>query len=269
MYMEAMNATEEKARASVTVIITIWKRQYLREQLDALLEQTVLPEEIWIIHYESHVDIRSVVDEYLPVFPAIFVIQSDLNLKYFGRFSIAKHVNSEFVWLLDDDVIPGKSWLERSCKKCRELNAVISCTGRIVPKDDFLPELGRSGDLRKYFVGDCYNDEGMNYCPADTQVDFACNSYFIQSGWITDFWAIWPSTFLSGEDIHLSASLKVTKNINTVVLEQSSVETSGNLKKDYSRDEHSSWIKPGFVEVRETILRHMIGNCGWRPILWS
>lgn len=267
--MKTENAINKTTSASVTVVITVWKRDYLQEQLEALLNQTVLPEQIWIIHYEHHIDPRTVVDQYLPVFPSIFIIQSDLNLKYFGRFSIAKHVSSEYVWLLDDDIIPGKSWLERSCKKCAELNAVISCTGRIIPQGDFLPEKGLNGEIQKYFIGDCYQPGTMNYCPADTLVDFACNSYFIKSQWLTDFWAIWPSTFLSGEDIHLSASLKVMRNVDTVVLAQSCEDTSGNLKKDYSRDEHSSWLKPGFFEIRETILRNMIENRGWKPILWS
>ena len=254
---------------NVTVIITVWKRDYLQEQIASLLDQSVLPAQIWIIHYEHHIDIRPLVEKYLPVYPFIFIIQSDLNLKYFGRFSIAKHVDTEYVWLLDDDVIPGRTWLERCCKKCAELDAVVSCTGRIIPKDDFVPERCLSGEVEKYFIGDSHDPDEMNLCPADTVVDFACNSYFFQSKWITAFWSIWPFTFLSGEDIHLSASLKVARNVPTVVLAQTSADSSGNMKKKYSADEHSSWLKPGFTEIREGILRNLITDRGWRPILWS
>lgn len=253
----------------VTVIINIWKREYLRGQLDALLQQTCLPEEIWIIHYEDHIDVDALQEEYKVIFPHLFRIRSDMNLKYFGRFSIAAHVKSEYVWLLDDDVIPGRKWMQLSHEKCSGMNVIIGATGRIIPPDDFLPEMGTHGNIREYFIGDCYDSGNANYCPCDKVVDFACNSYFLKSEWIRYFWSVWPFTFDSGEDIHLSASLKLRKNITTVVPAQLCEETSGNLQKEFSRDEHASYLKPGFFKTREGVLRNMIQVLGWKPILWS
>ena len=267
--MEKENQISTANSVSVTIIITVWKRNYLEEQIESLLNQTVLPEQIWIIHYEDHIDIRPLIKRYLPVFPSIFIIEADLNLKFFGRYSMAGYVNTEYVWVLDDDVIPGRKWLERSCEKCSELNAVITCTGRIIPKDDFIPEKCSSGEIEKYFIGDSNDADAMHYCPVDTIVDYPCNSYFIKSSWVSDFWAIWPSTFLSGDDIHLSAALKIKRNVPTVVLAQSCGETTGNLRKEYGLDEHKSWLKPGWFETRESILRNLIQVQGWKPILWS
>lgn len=253
----------------VTVIITVWKRLYLEEQLDAILLQTALPSEIWIIHYEDHIDIIQLVNRFRERFPAIFLIRSDKNLKYFGRFSIASHVTSEYTWLIDDDIVPGKRWLELSHQKCAALNAVIGCSGRIIPKGIFVPEKGEYPDPEKYFVGDGNESEEMNCCEEDTIVDFACNSYFIRSRWIRDFWAIWPSTFNSGEDIHLSASLKICQNIPTIVPAQNCAESTGNRKKAYGRDQHSSWLKPGFFTIREGVFRDLITVRGWKPLLWQ
>jgi hypothetical protein len=182
---------------------------------------------------------------------------------------VAVNVKSEFTWVIDDDVIPGKKWLERCCQKCASLNAAISCTGRIIPKGDYSPERGAKMDVSKYFIGDCYNTDKMNYCPEDMVVDYACNSYFFKSEWIKDFWAFWPFTFASGEDMHLSITLKLRRNIDTVVLSQLCVETTGNRNKKYSRDHHSSWRKPDFYDVREAILKNMMDVHGWKPLLWS
>jgi hypothetical protein len=256
-------------QVSVTIIITVYKRTYLGEQLKALLSASVVPEEILILHYENHIDITSVVKQYRKQLPAIHVIDSDLNLKYFGRFSLAVHVKSEFTWVLDDDVIPGRKWLERCCEKCASLNAEISCTGRIIPKGDYSPERGAKPDVAKYFIGDCYNTDKMNYCPEDTVVDYACNSYFFKTEWVKDFWASWPYTLATGEDMHLSVTLKLRRNIDTVVLSQVCADTTGNLNKNYSRDRHSSWRKSDFHDLREALLKNMMEERGWKPLLWS
>lgn len=253
----------------VTVIIAVYKRLYLDEQLQALLGQTVPPAQIWIMQNERHVDINPVVEKYRSLHPHISVIQSDVNLKFFGRFTIAQHVDTEFAWVLDDDVIPGRTWVERCINKCRALNAVIACSGRIIPNNDFVPEKGGAGEWPKYFIGDGYDDAPLNHCPQDTYVDYGCNSYFFKTEWITDFWTVYPSTFKNGDDIHLGASLKMMRNIPTVVLEQRSEEDSGNLKKSYTCDEHSFWLSSTFFETREPVFRNLISERGWKPLLWS
>jgi hypothetical protein len=253
----------------VTVVITVWKRSYLESQLEALSRQTVLPAQVWVIHYEDHIEVQSVIHQFSGKIGSLFYIRSELNFKYFGRFSMASHAPGDYLWVLDDDVIPGTKWLEICYQKCNAHNAVIGCSGRIIPPGDFMPEKGLQGDIDKYFVGDCSPLTAMNYCPADTVVDFACNSYFFKTSWMMDFWSIWPFTFQSGEDIHLSATLKIKKGIATIVPAQLNQETSGNLKREYSRDEHSSWMKPGFYDIREGVFKYLIGTHGWKPVLWE
>jgi hypothetical protein len=255
--------------APVTVIITVWKRNYLQEQLEALLDQTTLPGQIWILQNENHFDVRPLIKGYLERFPSIFVMQSEVNLKCFWRYSMTWHVKDEFVWVLDDDVIPGRKWLEVCCEKCRSLNAVIGCSGRIVPKDDYMPERARSGEILKYFIGDGDESREINYCPEDTVVDYACNSYFFRTEWIKEFWTFLPFSFIHGDDMHLSVSLKLRRNVGTVIPAQLNAESTGNLKKRYGSDQYSSWLKAPFYPVREGVLQNMISTCGWKPILWS
>lgn len=256
-------------KESVTVIITVWKRDYLEEQLQSLVNQSHRPEAIWIIQNENHITIQPVIDKFRRVFPDIFVIHSDFNFKFFGRFSLCSHAASEYILVIDDDVIPSCGWLSVCTQKCGEYDSIISCTGRLIPPGSFRPEEWKEDEMKKYCIGDNFNEDDSNYVPQDTWVDYGCNSYFFRTAWIRHFWEAWPYTFLSGEDIHLSASLMTLRSIPTLVPQQISGDTSGNLKKYYSQDDLSSWRKPGFIDIRESIFEHFIKERNWKPILWK
>lgn len=251
----------------VTIVLNIWKRNHLSEQLNALLTQSVLPTEIWIIHYESNVKIDGVVEFYKKFFPKIMTIESEKNLKYFGRFSIAINISTKFSWIIDDDVIPGIKWMENCVRKCEFLNSIICSTGRIVPKDNFQPEKNHTLNRNQYFVGDI-NFLFKNYCEQDTLVDYGCNSYFFKTEWLRGYWSIWPATFLTGEDIHLSASCKSVLGIDTYVIEQKDPMSCGNTKKAYGNDDTATWKTEDFVQLREIVLKFHILDGNWRPILW-
>lgn len=257
------------AKAGITVIITVWKRKYLAQQLESLIRQSVAPTCIWIIQNENHIDITLAVKQWSLEFPAIFKIHSGFNLKYFGRFSVCNLVETEYVLIIDDDVIPSPSWLETCLEKCKKYNAVISCTGRIVKPGSFRPEEWAGDERIKYFIGDNQSDAQGNFLPADTQVDYGCNSYFFKTEWMRYFWSVWPVTFLSGEDIHLSASLMVTAGIATWVPQQLSETTTGNVAKSYSLDESASWRNPDFINVRESVFKYFIEKKLWTPLLWK
>jgi hypothetical protein len=256
-----------KQIADVTVLLNIWKRNHLEEQLSSVLSQTILPKEIWIVHYEDHVKLKSIVDHFKEIYPPIFLIASAKNLKYFGRFSIAINITTKFTWLLDDDVIPGEKWMENCVTKCESLNSLIACTGRIVPQNNFEPEKVGEVDRKNFFVGDM-TYLFKNYCQEDTLVDYGCNSYFLKSEWLRAFWSVWPATFLSGEDIHLSATCKSVLGINTHVIQQTDNETCGNKKKVYGSDEVASWKQNKFISLRKEVLEYHILNNRWKPIQW-
>lgn len=255
--------------SGITIIITVWKRAYLDFQLKSLVNQSVQPDYILILQNGCHIDIKSVVEQYRNTFPNIYIIHSELNLKYFGRFSICNNVETKYVFVIDDDVIPSTNWLHICLEKCNKYNSIISCTGRIIPPGDFRPEEGKGVDVKKHFIGDCYNSDNKNFSPNDKQVDYGCNSYFLKTEWIRCFWSIWPITFQSGEDIHLSATLMLLKAIPTIVPQQTSEETCGNLKKLYSADLFSSWRNSDFIDIRETIFEFFINEKKWKPLLWN
>lgn len=267
-----MNSTSTKLEyniVDVTIILNIWKRTYFAEQISALLSQTVLPKEIWVIQYENIVEIQSEINKYKKYFPSIYHFKIDKNLVFFGRYSIAINANSKFVWVLDDDIIPGVKWLEKCVEKCESLNSIISCTGRIIPKNDFRPEEFNLENLEKNFIGDFSKEwNELNICSEDTIVDYCCNSYFFKKEWISAFWSVWPVTFSLGDDIHLSATCNYKLNIKTVVLKQTNESNSGCIRKHYGRDDFSSWRDLDFINQREDVLKYHILDNNWIPLLW-
>jgi hypothetical protein len=56
--------------------------------------------------------------------------------------------------------------------------------------------------------------------------------------------------------------------IPTVVPQQTTLDTSGNLRRHYGGDEHASWRQKEFIPTREMIFRYLILEKNWRPILW-
>ncbi|GAB3640257.1 glycosyltransferase [Spirosoma arcticum] len=249
--------------AEVTVILTVWKRNRLEEQLTSLFAQTEKPYQVWVYQCGNYVNIESVLKRY----PEIEFVHSTVNFKYFGRFSLAQFIRSKYVWILDDDVIPSRGWLANSRLKCEVENAIISSAGRIIPDGDYLPE--RMQNVKQYFFGDVPANLVYNFCREDTEVDFGCNSWLFKTDWIKAFWQISPYTLETAEDIHLSATCKLKLGIRTIVPQQTDEQTTGNLNVLYGRDAFASWMKPGFQASREGVIRYFIEQMGWQPLLWS
>ncbi|WP_353720114.1 glycosyltransferase [Dyadobacter sp. 676] len=249
--------------ADVAVILTVWRRDNLREQLLAIMAQTVQPKEIWVCQNENFIDVRAILSE----FPGVEHVHSSVNLKYFGRFSIARHLKAKFIWILDDDQIPSPNWLKTCLMICEAENAIVSSAGRIIPENDYLPE--RSNNIGKFFFGDVPQTGNSNTCAEDSIVDYGCNGWFLQQQWLRYFWETSPFTLEISEDMHLSALCKIRAGIRTIVPMQTSPINSGNLKIEYGRDEHASWTKPGFLEKRKEVLHYLIDELGWRPTMWK
>lgn len=252
-----------KSQNRATAILNIWKRDHLHEQIESLLNQTQIPYEIWILQCRSYIDIRTVLRKY----PFVHFIHSTKDLKYFGRFSLAHHVESEYVFIIDDDVIPGVNWLENCQRICKEKNAIVASAGRIIPDNNLYPE--RLSNVSSSFVADVNPLFMRNHSERDTVVDFGCNSWFFKTEWLNEFWKIAPYAMDTGEDIHLSASCKIASNIPTIVPAQIDEHSTGNLKKHYGQDALASWKTNNFLDKRAGIIKHLTTQHGWKPILWT
>ncbi len=263
LYPEKVKSHDTLPKADVSVVLNIWKRNYLVEQLESLFAQTVLPKNIWIVQYENHLSVAKIRCQH----PEINYLHATENLKYFGRFSLITHLTTQYVWVLDDDVIPSATWLQTCISTCEARNAIVCSNGRIIGQHDYTPEASIRHPQTQ-FVGDACYPQPTNYCPADTYVDYGCSSYFFKTAWIEHFWSVWPFTLQTGEDMHLSATCKLRGGIATVIPAQHIAYQSGNIKPLYSSDEHASWLKEGFIEQRRAVLQYLIDEKGWKPLLW-
>jgi hypothetical protein len=111
---------KQRQIGDVTLILNHFQRNTLMQQLNAIMSFSVLPREVWVClfkcGYEREAIYRKQVSNFLTRFAEqgsqLHVISSDFNFKYFGRFQLALQAPTGYVWIVDDDVIPGARYLE-------------------------------------------------------------------------------------------------------------------------------------------------------------
>ena len=235
---------------TITAILTVWKRNHLEEQLHALFGQTVCPDRIWVQQCQHHVNVDVVVNRYRE---KIDYTYSEENRGVFGRFESAAEVETSFVYIVDDDIIPGRRFLEKALETCKRLHAVICPHGRILSLDT---------NRTAQFVGDGYEFQ-HSFCLEDSEVDFGNNAWFFRRGWIDYF--LWKKALFrsNGEDIHLSATCQLFGNIPTYVPRQIIPAEAGNIKRIYSGDEQALCRKPQFGEERVQVVQRFRDE-GWK-----
>lgn len=215
----------------IIVILTAYKRDYFREQITALLNQTIKPCKIILLN-NGTLNVDSLRHEF-----GISLINSDLNTKFWGRFCIAKLFNTEYVLMVDDDTIPGKMWIENCLKLCESKNSIITGNGRT---------------LTNAFVS---SDD-------DIQVAFGGHSWFYKKEWLKYFLIEDPINYDTGEDIMFSALCKIHGNIETWMPKQNGETSSEQIS--YSNDEHASFRRHSdWDSIRQDICNHYI-NRGWK-----
>ena len=100
----------------ITVILNGYKRgDNLNEQLEALRNQTVKPDEI-LLWYNNPGD-NDLLNYDIGM--EIPVAYCNYNFGVWARFYFAMNARNPYVVVFDDDTIPGKRWLE-NCMKTME-----------------------------------------------------------------------------------------------------------------------------------------------------
>ena len=181
----------------ITVILTVYQRNYLYEQLIAACTQTLVPYEIIVFQNEQRRDIMSIVAQIKLQFKSIIinVITTTKNLKFHGRFLLPFVIETDYTSIWDDDIIPGPRWLERAVNTSRVLNdSLVGANGRNVHRISHFDTIQKS-------VGDS--------CPvAETQVDFVGHSWTFPTDMIRILWEFEWLTFETGEDMQFAFALQ-------------------------------------------------------------
>lgn len=234
---------------TITAILTVWKRNHLEEQLLALLGQTLSPQMIWVQQTQHHVDVDDIIHKY---HDRIKYTCWEKNPGVFGRFESVKDITTPYAYIIDDDIVPGRGFLEKALETSKQFNAIICPNGRL---------LNIRNNRTEIFVGDGYEFQ-HSFCTVDREVDFGNNSWFFERKWIDMFLQEKPLYRNNGEDIHLSATCKLFGNIPTFVPRQIKLYESGNIKRVYSSDEFALHKKMGFPQERASVIQKF-RNSGW------
>lgn len=127
----------KKAKPSVdiSVILTIWKRAHLDEQIENILSQTVKPREIIVVQCCNFVDLSFPDVESYGI--KLKYVYSSYDFGYFFRFSTAVYAESNYVYIMDDDLVPTKNWLNYIFNICKKRNVIVSSSGRILPNNNY------------------------------------------------------------------------------------------------------------------------------------
>ncbi|GFZ17889.1 glycosyltransferase family protein 2 [Actinidia rufa] len=206
----------------ITVILNHFKKKTLCSQLDSLLHQTLPFHRFWVLAYgtPNEVSLKKILDSYND--SRISVISSSYDIKYYVRFQMALQTEADFVYILDDDMIPGRKMLQilshvAGTEKYK--NSVLGSMGRILPfmqKDFTFPSYTkfRSKEAGLYLPDPAYDITADRI----VQVDYLSSSWFLSAELVKTLFIETPFTFTTGEDLHLSYQLQKYRNADSFVL---------------------------------------------------
>ena len=192
----------------VSVILTLYKRpENLEIQLNAINNQTLKPKEILLFQDKpASGDEVMLPEEIYKKFDNVKKAAS--NIGVWGRFDFARQSKSQYVCLFDDDTIPGSQWLENCFDCMQKQEGLYGTIGILMKKPQDYP-------FKNYIrIG------WSAPCKKSMKVDFLGHSWFLKKEWLdcmfddTEKLQVYK---YAGEDMTLSAKVKMLCNINTFV----------------------------------------------------
>ena len=192
---------------TVSIILNGYKRNHLKEQVDAIKSQTYPVEEIF--YWQNTVPGFSYdEDTYSELNSAL----SNYNYGVWARFAYALNCRTDYVCVLDDDTIPGTRWIENCVKTYETHPGLLGGIGLWFNNKNYELELLENGEVARF--GWQVNN------PEPVQVDIVGHSWFFARDLLSVFWREIPDnrwTMLCGEDIHFSHMLQKYTDLKTWV----------------------------------------------------
>jgi len=122
-------------KINYTVILTVFGRQEVFfDQISSLKNQTIQPKEI-IVFIDKHPSKSSPEIKSYCNSNKIQFFESNINTGVWGRFAISLLAKGDYIFILDDDIIPGKKWFEHSLSYLTKYNCVIGGVGVLFKKN--------------------------------------------------------------------------------------------------------------------------------------
>lgn len=222
------------------VVLTQYKRSHLKNQLDAISKQTLKPDHLIVFQNENHVDITPLKLKY-----NFIHIKSDYNTKFFGRFAACLTFDVDLCIVMDDDIIPGKNCLQNYTSECIRMNSIMGGNGRIAQIN---PNKGLCVPPDTGIVNET------------TLVDFVGHLWCFKKDWLYYMFSIKPSTYDTGEDMHLCFSSKIKGSVKSYVCKRPRVEDSCDTSLNkYAVDSYSSY-RTTSRDLRKSVEKYFVDN---------
>jgi len=183
----------------ISVILTAWMRpQYLEEQVERVLKQSVPPQEIILWYNQPPKRLGFLERKQLTSFKNekyVKKIFCDYNFGIIPRFALAACLESDYVCIFDDDTMPSERWFENCLNYVDDEKVICGTIGlRYLSRSAMKTEKPRMGW------------EGKN--TKLEFVDLVGHSWFFRRQWAPYFWDEEPLLRSFGEDIHFCSMLQ-------------------------------------------------------------
>lgn len=231
----------------VTTVLSVVKRpEYFDSQIDCIENQTV-DSDIFIIwrHYL----------EYNLFYPAItYKNESKHFNSLYGRFYNSLHIKTPYIFICDDDLLPGSNYLKRCIdfSKSKNDNVVISSFGVTF----------KQGETK--YNPDRRIDQDV-FLDTPFKVDMGGQGWFFKTELLKHFLSEPIKLEGSGEDIHFSYCL-YKNDIDIYVLDKQQQDESTWQDTTLGKrgaDHKAQWKQKEHIETRNLLLKHYT-KLGWR-----
>jgi len=226
----------------ITVVISVWKRNTLEEQLIAIQNQTADVDSVYVYQNESHLDVNSLKEQY----GFKHVHSRDVNFKFHGRFALPLLFDTKYTAIFDDDTIPRKGWLEHCKNLCDEKHCIVGANCRN------------------------YNGSGYGICDGifneePIKCDIVGHCWFFKTKWIHHMWREKPFTYENGEDIHFCASCQIHGGIDSYLPTQpyENPDVWGDSNPVLGADEVATWRREDHNSIRNQLYEYWMSK-GWK-----
>jgi len=231
----------------ITSVLTVVERpEYLNTQIDCIKKQSINSDIFIVWRNKQQYDLK---------YPAIlyFNESSHFNSLY-GRFYNSLHIKTPYVFICDDDLLPGKKYLERCIEFSKSKNdkVVISSYGMKFKEGE-----------KKYNVNKRINHNTFPKVPV--KVDMGGQGWFMKTELLKLFTSYPYLLDDSGEDIHFSFCL-FKNSIDIFVLDKDidNKDTwQDTCRGSRGNDEKAQWKNTTHKIVRDKLIDKYT-SLGWK-----